>query len=99
MVSVCIPVVSDHGLIQGCLDALAESRPSVDTEVVVVANGLSDDAFSSLQRRGDDIVLVRSGVNAGFSGETISPPGTPVAGICSSSMTTVSSRPATSIDC
>ncbi len=68
MVSVCIPVVSDHGLIEGCLDALADSRPSVDIEAVVVANGLSDAAFSSLGRRGDDIVLVRNAVNVGFSG-------------------------------
>lgn len=67
MVSVCIPVVSDHGLIEGCLDSLAGSRPSVDIEVVVVANGLDGNAFSVLRKR-DDIVLVRSAVNAGFSG-------------------------------
>ena len=67
MVSVCIPVVSDHGLIDGCLDSLVDSRPSVDTEVVVVANGLSGDGLASLQKR-DDIVLVRSAVNTGFSG-------------------------------
>lgn len=67
VVSVCIPVVSDHGLIHDCLDAVARSRPSVPTEVVVVANGLSGDALSSLRNR-DDIVLVRSAVNAGFSG-------------------------------
>jgi GT2 family glycosyltransferase len=67
VVSVCILVVSDHGLIEGCLDSLADSRPSVDTEVVVVANGLGDDELSSLRKR-DDIVLVRSAVNAGFSG-------------------------------
>lgn len=67
MVSVCIPVVSDHGLIEGCLDSLLESSPSVDTEVVVVANGLHDDGFSALHTR-DDIVLVRSAVNAGFPG-------------------------------
>ena len=67
VVSVCIPVVSDHGLIEGCLESLAGSRPSVDTEVVVVANGLGGNAFSSLRKR-DDIVLVRSAVNAGFSG-------------------------------
>jgi GT2 family glycosyltransferase len=68
VVSVCIPVVSDHGLIEGCLDSLADSLPSVDTEAVVVANGLSDDAFASLYKRADDIVLVRSAVNTGFSG-------------------------------
>ena len=67
MVSVCIPVVSDHGLIEGCLDSLFRSHPSADTEVVVVANGLSGDGVSSLRKR-DDIVLVRSAVNAGFSG-------------------------------
>jgi len=67
VVSVCIPVVSDHGLIEGCLESLAGSRPSVDTEVVVVGNGLGGNAFSSLRKR-DDIVLVRSAVNAGFSG-------------------------------
>ena len=67
VVSVCILVVSDNGLIEGCLDSLADSRPSVDTEVVVVANGLDDGAFSSLRKR-DDIVLVRSAVNTGFSG-------------------------------
>lgn len=65
--SVCIPVVSDHGLIEGCLDSLADSGPSVDTEVVVVANGLGGNELSSLRKR-DDIVLVRSAVNAGFSG-------------------------------
>ena len=67
MVSVCIPVVSDHGLIEGCLDSLAHSRPSVETEVVVVSNGLDDNGFSYLRKR-DDIVLVRSAVNTGFSG-------------------------------
>ena len=67
VVSVCIPVVSNHGLIEGCLDSLADSRPSVDTEVVVVANGLAADGLSSLQKR-DDIVLVFSAVNTGFSG-------------------------------
>ena len=63
----CIPVVSNHGLIESCLDSLADSRPSVDTEVVVVANGLADDAVSSLRKR-EDIVLVFSAVNTGFSG-------------------------------
>ena len=67
VVSVCIPVVSNHGLIESCLDSLADSRPSVDTEVVVVANGLVADGLSSLQKR-DDIVLVFSAVNTGFSG-------------------------------
>ena len=67
VVSVSIPVVSDHGLIHGCLDSIAESSPSVDTEVVVVANGLGGDELAPLQQR-DDIVLVRSAVNAGFSG-------------------------------
>jgi GT2 family glycosyltransferase len=67
VVSVCILVVSDHGLIEGCLGSLADNRPSVETEVVVVANGLDDGAFSSLQKR-DDIVLVRSAVNTGFAG-------------------------------
>jgi GT2 family glycosyltransferase len=67
VVSVCIPVVSENGLIEDCLDALAASRPSVDTEVVVVANGLGDKGLSSLLKR-DDITLVRSAVNAGFSG-------------------------------
>jgi len=67
VVSVCILVVSDHGLIEGCLDSLAGSSPSVETEVVVVANGLHEDGFSSLRKR-DDIVLVRSAVNTGFSG-------------------------------
>ncbi len=67
VVSVCIPVVSNHGLIESCLDSLADSRPSVDTEVVVVANGLAADGLSSLQKR-DDIVLVFSAVNTGFSG-------------------------------
>ena len=67
MVSVCIPVVSDHGLIETCLDSLAGSRPSAETEVVVVANGLGWNELSSLRNR-DDVVLVRSAVNAGFSG-------------------------------
>jgi GT2 family glycosyltransferase len=67
VVSVCILVVSDHGLIEGCLDTLAGSNPSVEVEVVVVANGLDDAAFSPLRKR-DDIVLVRSAVNTGFSG-------------------------------
>jgi GT2 family glycosyltransferase len=67
VVSVCIPVVSDHGLIEGCLDSLVSSRPSVETEVVVVANGLTESGFSQLRMR-DDIVLVRCAVNAGFSG-------------------------------
>jgi GT2 family glycosyltransferase len=67
VVSVCIPVVSDHGLIHGCLDSLVNSRPSVETEVVVVANGLTEGGFSQLRGR-DDIVLVRCAVNTGFSG-------------------------------
>jgi GT2 family glycosyltransferase len=67
VVSVCIPVVSNHGLIESCLNSLAESRPSVDTEVVVVANGLEDNGVSSLRER-EDIVLVLSAVNTGFSG-------------------------------
>jgi GT2 family glycosyltransferase len=67
VVSVCIPVVSNHGLIESCLDSLADSRPSVDIEVVVVANGLTENGLSSLQNR-EDIVLVYSAVNAGFSG-------------------------------
>ena len=67
VVSVCIPVVSDHGLIHDCLDALVRSRPAAETEVVVVANGLSGDGISSLRNR-EDIVLVRSDVNTGFSG-------------------------------
>ena len=67
VVSVCIPVVSDHGLIDGCLDSVVKSRPSVETEVVVVANGLTESGFSQLRKR-DDIVLVRCAANAGFSG-------------------------------
>jgi GT2 family glycosyltransferase len=67
VVSVCIPVVSAHGLIEGCLDSLNGSLQSVDTEVVVVANGLNRDGLASLQKR-DDIVLVNSAVNTGFSG-------------------------------
>lgn len=67
VVSVCIPVVSDHGLISSCLDSLADCQPSVDTEVVVVANGLTGTGLSLLERR-DDIVLVVSSVNTGFSG-------------------------------
>lgn len=67
VVSVCIPVVSEHGLIEGCLDSIAASRSSVATEVVVVANGLGRDGLSPLRGR-DDIVLVHSAVNAGFSG-------------------------------
>jgi GT2 family glycosyltransferase len=67
VVSVCIPVVSEHGLIEGCLDSLAVSPPSVPTEIIVVANGLPDRGVVALQER-DDIVLVRSAVNAGFSG-------------------------------
>jgi GT2 family glycosyltransferase len=67
VVSVCIPVVSNHGLIESCLDSLADSRPSVDIEVVVVANGLTEVGVASLQSR-EDIVLVYSAVNAGFSG-------------------------------
>ena len=67
MVSVCILVVSDHGLINGCLDSLMGSRPSAETEVVVVANGIDGDQFSSLRER-DDIVLVKSAVNLGFAG-------------------------------
>ncbi len=63
----CIPVVSNHGLIDSCLDALADSRPAADTEVVVVANGLTEDGLSSLRKR-EDIVLVFSAVNTGFSG-------------------------------
>jgi GT2 family glycosyltransferase len=66
-VSVCIPVVSDHALVGDCLESIAESHPSVETEVVVVANGLGDEALAGLRRR-DDIVLVHSLVNAGFSG-------------------------------
>ena len=67
MVSVCILVVSDHGLIEGCLDSLMDNRPSAETEVVVVANGIGGEQFSSLRER-DDIVLVRSAVNVGFAG-------------------------------
>jgi GT2 family glycosyltransferase len=67
VVSVCIPVVSNHGLIESCLESLADSRPSVGTEVVVLANGLADNAVSLLQKR-EDIVLVFSAVNTGFSG-------------------------------
>jgi GT2 family glycosyltransferase len=67
VVSVCIPVVSGHGLIAGCLDSIAASHPSVETEVIVVANGLGRDDLISLRGR-DDIVLAYSAVNAGFSG-------------------------------
>jgi GT2 family glycosyltransferase len=67
VVSVCILVVSDHGLIEGCLDSLVRTRPSVETEVVVVANGLTESGTAQLRKR-DDIVLVRRAVNAGFSG-------------------------------
>jgi GT2 family glycosyltransferase len=67
VVSVCILVVSDHGLIEGCLDSLMGSRPAAETEVVVVANGINGDQFSSLRER-DDIVLVKSSVNLGFAG-------------------------------
>ena len=63
----CIPVVSNHGLIESCLDSLADSGTSVDTEVVVVANGLADDEVAALRER-EDIVLVPSAVNTGFSG-------------------------------
>lgn len=65
--SVCILVVSDNGLIDGCLDSLAGSKSSVDTEFIVVANGLDEGRLSSFQDR-DDIVLVHSSVNTGFSG-------------------------------
>ena len=67
VVSVCIPVVTDHGLIEDCLDSLADSRPSVDTEVVVVANGLAGGALTALRNR-DDITLISCPVNTGFSG-------------------------------
>lgn len=67
VVSVCIPVVSNHGLIERCLDSLVDSRPSVDTEVVVVANGLAGSGLTTLRSR-DDIVLISSAVNTGFSG-------------------------------
>jgi GT2 family glycosyltransferase len=67
VVSVCILVVSDHGLIEGCIDSLMGSRPSAETEVVVVANGIDGDQFTSLRER-DDIVLVKSPVNLGFAG-------------------------------
>jgi GT2 family glycosyltransferase len=66
-VSVCILVVSDHGLIEGCLESLVSSRPSAETEVIVVANGIGEGPVSSLRER-DDIVLVRSSVNLGFAG-------------------------------
>jgi GT2 family glycosyltransferase len=66
-VSVCIPVVSEHGLIDGCLDSLNGSNPSLETEFVVVANGLDEGGVSSLRSR-EDIVLVHSAVNTGFSG-------------------------------
>lgn len=67
VVSVCIPVVSDHGLIERCLDSLVASHPSVDTEAVVVANGLAGSGLATLRNR-DDIVLIASAVNTGFSG-------------------------------
>lgn len=67
VVSVCIAVVSDHGLIEGCLRSIWDSHPSVPVEVVVVANGLRGTSLAQLQAR-SDIVLVESSVNAGFSG-------------------------------
>jgi GT2 family glycosyltransferase len=64
---VCIPVVSSHGLIERCLKSIVDSHPSVDTEIVVVANGLPDSELRTLRNR-DDIVLISCAVNTGFSG-------------------------------
>ena len=60
-------MVSTHGLIERCLDSLVDSRPSVDTEVVVVANGLAGGGLTTLRNR-DDIILISCAVNTGFSG-------------------------------
>jgi GT2 family glycosyltransferase len=67
VVSVCIPVVSNDSPIEACLDSLANCGSSVEIEVLVVSNGLEENGYSSLRKR-DDIVLVRSQVNSGFSG-------------------------------
>jgi GT2 family glycosyltransferase len=67
VVSVCVLVLSDTALVTDCLASLTTTVRKGETEFVVVANGTSDGARQVLEER-DDIVLVRSGTNLGFSG-------------------------------
>lgn len=67
VVSVCILVLADPRMALGCLESLARSDCGVETETVVVANGVTPEARGPLESR-EDIVLVRSGTNLGFAG-------------------------------
>ena len=67
VVSVCVLVLSDTLLVTDCLASLTAAVRPGEVELVVVANGTSDEARQVLEER-DDIVLVRSGTNLGFSG-------------------------------
>jgi len=66
-VSVCILVLDDADLAVRCLEALRRHPAVAPTELVVVANGTSEDQLALLSA-GDDVVLVVSPVNLGFAG-------------------------------
>jgi GT2 family glycosyltransferase len=67
LVSVLVPVLFDSTLAIDCLDSLSRASRSCAIEAVVVANGTPAAARHALERR-EDIVLVTSGTNLGFSG-------------------------------
>ncbi len=67
-VSVIVLVLEDTGNLLKCLDSIQAAPPAeVAFEVVVVANGTSNNALRPLLKR-EDIVLIRSSVNLGFGG-------------------------------
>ncbi len=65
-VSVCVLVLADVGRIDACLDSV-KTATVLPVETVVVANGTPPTLLAGLAAR-DDIVLVRSPANLGFSG-------------------------------
>lgn len=67
-ISVCILVLERVSLVERCLDSLRTCGTDPSTlEIIVVANGTSAAGLRTLETH-EDIVLVRSRANLGFSG-------------------------------
>lgn len=67
LVSVLIVNYNGAAFIRGCLDSLLQSQCSFEYEVIVVDNDSSDDSVEVLRSYKDQIILVESLENVGFS--------------------------------
>lgn len=65
--SIVVPVWNRLDLTQRCLVALGRAQTRVSFEVIVVDNGSTDGTWAFLEAAGDQLRLLRNGVNLGFS--------------------------------